>query len=84
MARRDADLLAKVPLFAGLPKRHLRAVAGLATEQDFAENATIAREGMAGDDDLSTLPRETHGRSLSQFCQGSPNGWVRPNFGESH
>jgi CRP/FNR family transcriptional regulator, cyclic AMP receptor protein len=50
MARRDADLLARVPLFAGLPKRHLRAVAGIATEQDFPENATIAKEGTGGDD----------------------------------
>jgi CRP/FNR family transcriptional regulator, cyclic AMP receptor protein len=50
MARRDADLLGKVPLFAGLPKRHLRAVAGIATEQVFPERATIAEEGKAGDD----------------------------------
>jgi CRP/FNR family transcriptional regulator, cyclic AMP receptor protein len=50
MARRDADLLAKVPLFAGLSKRHLRAVAGIATEEDFPEKATIAKEGTPGED----------------------------------
>jgi CRP/FNR family transcriptional regulator, cyclic AMP receptor protein len=50
MARRDADLLAKVPLFAGLPKRHLKAVAGIATEEDFPEKATIAKEGTPGED----------------------------------
>jgi len=50
MARRDADLLARVPLFAGLPKRHLRAVAGIATEEEFLEKSTIAEEGTPGDD----------------------------------
>jgi CRP/FNR family transcriptional regulator, cyclic AMP receptor protein len=50
MARRDADLLARVPLFAGLPKRHLRAVAGIATEEEFPEKSTIAEEGTPGDD----------------------------------
>ena len=50
MARKDAELLARVPLFAGLPKRHLRAVAGIATEERFPEKATIAKEGEAGED----------------------------------
>jgi CRP-like cAMP-binding protein len=50
MARRDADLLARVPLFAGLPKRHLRGLAALAVEQQFDEGATVAREGKPGDD----------------------------------
>jgi CRP-like cAMP-binding protein len=50
MARRSADLLARVPLFAGLPKRHLRSVAGISKEEGFDEKATIATEGRPGDD----------------------------------
>ena len=50
MARRDAELLARVPLFAGLSKRHIRAVAGISKEQDFPEKATIAEEGKPGEE----------------------------------
>jgi|SRR5438270_8357557 len=50
MARRDADLLARVPLFAGLPKRHLRGLAAIAREQRFDEDETVAEEGKPGDD----------------------------------
>jgi CRP-like cAMP-binding protein len=50
MARRDADLLARVPIFAGLTKRHLRSIAGIAREQGFAEDTAIAYEGQPGDD----------------------------------
>ena len=50
MARRDADLLARVPIFAGLTKRHLRSVAGISREQQFQEREAIAEEGKPGDD----------------------------------
>ena len=50
MARRDADLLARVPLFAGLTKRHLRAVASIAAERNFPDKATVAEEGKPGED----------------------------------
>jgi len=50
MARRDAELLARVPLFAGLSKRHLRGLAAIAREQRFDEGEAIAREGKPGDD----------------------------------
>ena len=50
MARRNADLLARVPLFAGLAKRHLRSVASIGREERFDEGDTIAAEGLAGDD----------------------------------
>ena len=44
MARREADLLARVPLFAGLSKRHLKNVASIGQQQNYDENATIARD----------------------------------------
>ncbi|MFN2545373.1 MAG: cyclic nucleotide-binding domain-containing protein [Actinomycetota bacterium] len=50
MARRSTDLLARVPLFQGLSKRHLKAVAGIASEEHFDEKASIAKEGERGDE----------------------------------
>ena len=50
MARRDAELLARVPLFTGLNKRHLRSVVGIAKEERFDEGDTVAEEGRPGDD----------------------------------
>jgi CRP/FNR family transcriptional regulator, cyclic AMP receptor protein len=50
MARRDTELLARVPLFAGMSKRHLRGVAGISKEERFDERATVAQEGREGDD----------------------------------
>jgi CRP-like cAMP-binding protein len=49
MARGGAEALADVPLFAGLSKRHLRNIAKLGEEQEFATGATLAEEGSAGD-----------------------------------
>jgi CRP-like cAMP-binding protein len=49
MAKREADLLARVPLFAGLSKRHLKSVASIGENQAFDQNATIAEEGAPGD-----------------------------------
>lgn len=42
------DLLAKVPLFRDLSKRHLRQVAGLATTIDGQAGKVLIREGQAG------------------------------------
>ena len=50
MARRDADLLARVPLFAGLSKRHLRNVAGIAKHLALGEGSEVAKEGDPGND----------------------------------
>ena len=50
MARREVDLLARVPLFAGLSKRHLREVASIGRQRRFDENTSIAQEGKPGDD----------------------------------
>ena len=80
MARRDADLLARVPLFAGLPKRHLRSVAGIAEEQRFREAATIAEEGERGDDFYVILSGEARvtrrGKTVARLMPGDFFGEV--------
>jgi len=43
------DVLASVPLFAGLSKRHVRRIAHLAKVQRFADFTIIVREGERGD-----------------------------------
>ncbi|HMF04283.1 MAG TPA: cyclic nucleotide-binding domain-containing protein [Acidimicrobiia bacterium] len=49
MARATTDeLLAQVPLFKDLPKKHLRRVRSLATRVDVAPGRVLAREGGAG------------------------------------
>jgi CRP-like cAMP-binding protein len=48
-AKRARDSLAQVPLFAGLPPRHLKRVGDLTEEVRFMEGATVVRQGDAGD-----------------------------------
>jgi CRP-like cAMP-binding protein len=43
------DVLREIPLFAPLPKRHVRRIANLARRQRFAEATTIVREGQRGE-----------------------------------
>jgi len=45
----DAELLARVPIFADLSKRHLRGIASVAGEARFGPGATIVQEGTAGE-----------------------------------
>lgn len=42
------NVLQELPLFAGLSKRHLRRIAGIAQETRFSPQSTIVREGSAG------------------------------------
>lgn len=49
MARRARDALAQVPLFAGLPPRHLKRLGDLTEELKFMEGATVVRQGDVGD-----------------------------------
>jgi CRP-like cAMP-binding protein len=48
-SKRARDSLAQVPLFAGLPPRHLKRVGDLTEEVRFMEGATIVRQGEVGD-----------------------------------
>src|ERR1022692_3152865 len=49
MGRGWADVLAEIPLFAGLSKRHLNKIAGLAKTRRYARFTSIVREGERGD-----------------------------------
>jgi CRP-like cAMP-binding protein len=48
LGKRDVDLLAQVPLFAGLSRRHLRQLAEHADIVAFAERETIVDAGQPG------------------------------------
>jgi CRP-like cAMP-binding protein len=48
MGRDWVPVLAEVPLFAGLSRRHLKRVASLARTRRFAPGTTIVRKGDAG------------------------------------
>ncbi len=49
MGRDWAEVLADVPLFAGLSKRHLKKLAGLATTRRFARYSRMVEAGDRGD-----------------------------------
>jgi CRP/FNR family cyclic AMP-dependent transcriptional regulator len=74
MARRDADLLARVPLFAGLPKRHLRNVASIAKHLALGEGSAVAKEGEQGDDFYVIASGQARvvrgGRTIAQLMPG--------------
>jgi CRP/FNR family transcriptional regulator, cyclic AMP receptor protein len=74
MARRDSDLLARVPLFKGLSKRHLRSVASIAKEQRFDEKAKVSEEGKPGDDFYVILAGQAsvvrRGRTVAKLVPG--------------
>src|SRR3972149_5519044 len=44
-----ADVLADMPLFAGVPKRHLRKIAALTKEMRFESQTPIVTQGERGD-----------------------------------
>lgn len=50
VARLWTDVLAEIPLFAGIPKRHVKKIAGLAREARFHPGSSIVRKGAPGDD----------------------------------
>lgn len=43
-----APVLQELPLFAGVPKRHVRKIAGVATEARFSAGSRIVRQGEPG------------------------------------
>lgn len=58
MAPTMEELLAKVPLFEGLSKKHLKQISGLATRIDAAEGKVLTREGEAGHEFIVILEGE--------------------------
>ena len=49
MSKRDRDALAQVPLFQGLPARHLKRIADLAVEERLMQGATVVKRDDPGD-----------------------------------
>ena len=74
MARGGPEALVDVPLFASLSKRHLRHVAALTEEEQFAEGATLAQEGKPGDTFYVLLEGEAKvvrgGRRMDRLIPG--------------
>lgn len=56
------EMLAKVPLFAGLSKKHLRQVASLATRLDEPADKALTREGQRGMEFIVILDGEVEVR----------------------
>jgi CRP/FNR family cyclic AMP-dependent transcriptional regulator len=78
--RRARDALAQVPLFAGLPSRHLKRLGELTEEQKFMEGHSIVRQGDAGDTFYVIL----EGEAKVQASSGRVVNNLRPGdfFGE--
>ena len=55
LGRRGADLLAQVPLFEGLSRRHLKQIAEHADEISFREREIIVEAGQRGGDRKSVV-----------------------------
>ncbi len=75
MSRRGLDVLAAVPLFAGLPKRSLRKILDVAEEARFMEGARIVKQGERGDSFFVILAGEAKvenakGRTIGHLFPG--------------
>jgi CRP-like cAMP-binding protein len=74
MARRVPDILAQVPLFAGLSKRHLKGLAALAGQERVDQGTAIAEEGEAGDSFYVVLTGQAkvvrRGRTIAHLMPG--------------
>ena len=73
-------VLAAVPLFEGLSKRHLKKLAGLAEMANFMEGANIVKEGDAGDSFYVVLVGEgkvtVKGRTVHRVMPGDHFGEI--------
>jgi CRP-like cAMP-binding protein len=75
VAKGGQELLAQVPLFSHLSRRHLRRLADSTTEQRFMEGASIVREGEEGDSffvivEGQATVRNAGGKSVNQLLPG--------------
>jgi CRP/FNR family transcriptional regulator, cyclic AMP receptor protein len=75
VAKGGQELLAQVPLFSHLSRRHLKRLADSTTEQRFMEGATIVREGDEGDSffvivEGQATVRNARGKSVNQLVPG--------------
>lgn len=73
-------VLAAVPLFEGLSKRHLKKLAGLAEMANFMEGAKVVKEGDAGDSFYVVLVGEAKvsvkGRTVHRLLPGDHFGEI--------
>src|SRR5438309_4816497 len=80
MARRETELLARVPLFAGLSKRDLRSIAAIGRERSYDEGAAITQEGHPGDEFYVILGGEAkvtqRGRRINRLMPGDYFGEI--------
>ncbi len=85
-AKRARDSLAQVPLFAGLPPRHLKRIGDLTEEVRFMEGATVVRQGDAGDTFFVILEGEAgvvlSGEELTTLQRGEFFGELSVLLGE--
>jgi CRP/FNR family transcriptional regulator, cyclic AMP receptor protein len=75
VAKGGQELLAQVPLFSHLSRRHLKRLADSTTEQRYMEGASIVREGEEGDSffvivEGQATVRDTGGTSVNQLVPG--------------
>lgn len=71
------DLLAQVPLFKGLSKKHLERVAGLTTRVEVPEGTVLAKEGTEGYEFLVILSGEIEViRGGDVISMTGPGGYV--------
>ncbi|MGZ4136571.1 MAG: cyclic nucleotide-binding domain-containing protein [Actinomycetota bacterium] len=75
MAKGGSELLAQVPLFSHLSRRHLKRLADSTTEQRFMEGAAIVREGEEGDSffvivEGQATVRNAGGKPVNQLVPG--------------
>lgn len=75
-----ADVLATVPLFRGLPRRHLKRVAELCDVADYMAGHTIVKEGEPGDSFYVVLSGQAkvtaNGRFLKRVLPGDEFGEI--------
>jgi CRP/FNR family transcriptional regulator, cyclic AMP receptor protein len=81
VGKRERDALAQVPLFSGLPPRHLRRLSDLTEERRYMEGAKVVRQGDTGDAFFVILEGEAKvvgpsGRVLSRLLPGEYFGEI--------
>jgi len=80
MGKRGMDALARVPLFQGLSRRHLRRLSDIAEEVRFGANEPIVEEGMLGETFYAILEGEARvlrqGRTINRLYPGDFFGEV--------
>jgi CRP-like cAMP-binding protein len=74
------NVLAAVPLFRGLPRRHLKSLAALCEVADYMAGATVVKQGEIGDSFYAVLTGNAkvtaNGRFLKRLLPGDTFGEI--------